>query len=296
MRQWTLQRVFGAALELLPAVVMADATHGGLEASSLTLVRTNSFGAAEDLRLGMRVPLGDPRWSYLLPQLQLAASPANLQLGAGLVVGVVSGLSFTLAYAPRFNFAGRYGFQSFASPRDDYRDQVLHDRADAGLTYTAWQHRFVLELDLGIPIGPLVLHDTARLVRQAATLRDGDTVFYDFQLDILVPAHGWTLENAAELLWLPDEHWGLGLRYLLVQAWYPDSAYRPGEPHDDPNGPMMRLGPKVAYVFHQRGCGAFDAPTLFVDVGWWLRHRYRTGEDVSGAIPTVIAGFAFQIF
>ena len=58
MRQWTLQRVFGAALVLLPAVVMADATHGGLEASSLTLVRTNSFGAAEDLRLGMRVPLG----------------------------------------------------------------------------------------------------------------------------------------------------------------------------------------------------------------------------------------------
>jgi hypothetical protein len=283
-----------AWLWVLPALARADERSGGLVASSLTVVRTNSFGIAEDLRLGYRLDLGELDSTFLLPYAQAAISPANAQFGVGLTLGIIRGLSLTVAYAPRFNFAGRYGFQSFGSPRDDYRDQVLANRADADLTYTAWQHRFVLELEAGVPLGPLVLHDVARVVKHSATLRQGDTVFYDFQLDVLVAAHGWTLENATELLWLPDGRWVLGVRNTLVQAWYPDGAYRPGEPRDNPNAPMLRLGPMASYTFHRRGSGFFDAPTVFVDVGWWLRHRYRTGEDVSGAIPTVLAGFTFK--
>jgi len=291
----TQQRFWEGVVLLTPALALADAEHGGLELSSLTVVRTNSFGVAEDLRLGYRLNLGRPNSTFLMPYVQLAASPANVQTGFGLTFQAVRGVSMSVAYAPRFNFAGRYGFQSFVSPRDDYRDQVLADRANAGLTYTAWQHRLVAELDLGIPVGPLVLHNVARVVKNAVTLRSGDTVFYDFVLDTLVAAHGWTLENQAELLWIPDEHWLLGLRYTLVEAWYPDSAYRPGEPRDNPNTPMMKLGPVLAYCFDRRGQG-FDAPTLFVEAGWWLRHRYRAGGDVSQAIPTVLAGFSFKVW
>lgn len=195
---------------LVPGLVLADASTGGLEASSFSVVRTNSFGFAEDLQLEYRVNLGEPGGSFLLPYAQAAISPANTQLGLGVTLGIVRGVSLTVAYAPRFNFAGRYGFQSFGSPLDDYSDQVLSDRAAAGRTYTAWQQRIVLELELGVPLGPFVLHNVARVVRQSANPKAGDTVFYDFQLDILVAEHGWTLENFTEFLWLPDGRWVLG--------------------------------------------------------------------------------------
>ena len=291
----TLQRFWTGMVLLTPALALADAEHGGLELSSLTVVRTNSFGVGEDLRLGYRLDLGRPGSSFLMPHVQLAVNPANVQTGVGLTVQPFRGLSMSVAYAPRFNFAGKYGFQSFGSPRDDYRDQVLTDRADAGLTYTTWQHRLVVELDVGIPLGPLVLHDVARVTKNAVTLRGGDTVFYDFVLDTLVAAHGWTLENQTELLWLPDEHWVVGIRNTLVQAWYPDSAYRPGESPDNPNTPMLKLGPLLAYCFERKGQG-LDAPTLFVEAAWWLRHRYRAGEDVSQAVPTVLAGLTFKVW
>ena len=291
----TRQRFWAGVVLLAPALALADAEHGGLELSSLTVVRTNSFGVGQDLRLGYRVDLAKPGSTFLRPYVQLAVNPANVQTGVGLTFQPFRGLSLSMAYAPRFNFAGKYGFQSFDSPTDDYRDQVLADRADAGLTYTAWQHRFLVELDVGIPLGPLVLHDVARVVKNAVTLRNGDTVYYDFVLDTLVAAHGWTLENQTELLWIPDGHWVLGLRNTLVLAWYPDSAYRPGEPKDNPNSPMLKLGPVLAYCFDRKGHG-FDQPTLFVEAGWWLRHRYRTGEDVNRAIPTVLAGLTFKVW
>ena len=70
-----LRRIVAACLCVVPALAMADATRGGVEASSLTVVRTNSFGLAEDLQPGFggcrgsgyRVPLGEPESTFLLP-------------------------------------------------------------------------------------------------------------------------------------------------------------------------------------------------------------------------------------
>ena len=36
------------------------------------------------------------------------------------------------------------------------------------------------------------------------------------------------------------------------------------------------------------------AVQLILNVAWYLQHRYRTGAEVSQAVPYVVLGFAFQ--
>jgi hypothetical protein len=71
-------------------------------------------------------------------------------------------------------------------------------------------------------------------------------------------------------------------------------ASRSGEPVENLNGPMIKLEPVASCTFAFRGSGWFDAPTVFANVGWWIKHRYRAGEDVSRAIPTAVIGFSFK--
>jgi hypothetical protein len=282
------------AVMLASLATRASAREGGLELTSTTGFRANPLALFQDFRLGYRWDLERPGGPSLLPYVQLAAAPGSVQAGLGLELALGPYLRTTLAYAPRYNFAGKYGFQSFDSPRAEYSDGVLDDRADAGLTYSTWQHRFVLAVDLNVPLGPVEFHTLVRGVKHSANLRAGDTVFYDMQLDLLVAARGWTLENEVELLYHPSPAWTVGLRNTLIMAWYPESAYRSGEPVENLNGPMIKLGPVASWTFAFRGSGWFDAPTVFANVGWWIKHRYRAGEDVSRAIPTAVIGFSFK--
>ena len=282
------------AVMLASLAARASAKEGGLELTSTTGFRANPLALFQDFRLGYRWDLDHPGGIALLPYVQLAAAPGSIQTGIGIELAFGQYLRTTVAYAPRYNLAGRYGFQSFDSPQADYSDGTLADRANAGLTYSTWQHRFVLAVDVNVPLGPLEFHALVRGVKHSANLRSGDTVFYDVQLDVLVAARGWTLENEVELLYHPSPGWSVGVRNTLTMAWYPSSAYQPGEPVENPNAPTIKLGPVASCTFAFRGSGWFDAPTVFANVGWWIKHRYRAGEDVSRAIPTAIIGFAFK--
>ena len=290
----SIRRIVFVVGALATLAARASARDGGLELTSITGFRANPLAFFQDFRLGYRWDLDRPGGPSLLPFVQLAAAPGSVQTGLGLELALGPYLRTTLAYVPRYNFAGKYGFQSFDSPRADYSDGVLRDRADAGLTYSTWQHRFVLAVDLTVPLGPVEFHALVRGVKHSANLRAGDTVFYDMQLDLLVAARGWTLENEVELLYHPSPAWTVGLRNTLTMAWYPESAYRSGEPAENLNGPTIKLGPVASYTFAFRGSGWFDAPTVFANVGWWIKHRYRAGEDVSRAIPTAVIGFSFK--
>ena len=64
----------------------------------------------------------------------------------------------------------------------------------------------------------------------------------------------------------------------------------------DPNPMTHRVGPFLAYRFYSepRGSTMFNEPTIILIVNWWLSHRYRTGEDVSQAVPYIVLGFLFN--
>ena len=208
----SIRRNVFVAVMLASLAARASAREGGLELTSTTGVRANPLALFQDFRLGYRWDSERPGGPSLLPYVQLAAAPGSVQAGLGLELALGPYLRTTLAYAPRYNFAGKYGFQSFDSPRAEYSDGVRDDRADAGLTYSTWQHRFLLAVDLNVPLGPLEFHDDwsgGETLGQPPCRRHR---LDDMQLDLLVAARGWTLENEVELLYHPSPAWTVGLR------------------------------------------------------------------------------------
>ena len=127
-------------------------------------------------------------------------------------------------------------------------------------------------------------------------LRDGDRTFYDIVFDVLVPDRGWFVVNDLDLLWVSDFGLTLGARWTLTHAFYEDRHFEPGEARSqNPNTPHHRLGPFLAYTFwDDQGASKLDRPTALLIVNWWLEHRYRTGEDVSAALPYIALGFAIS--
>jgi hypothetical protein len=90
--------------------------------------------------------------------------------------------------------------------------------------------------------------------------------------------------------------WGLRLvaRHSLSHAFYRRRDFLPGEPVSQPNGPTSRLGPAVTYTFFDRPGARFNRPTVFLLSQWWLRHRFRTGDQSSAGIPYLAIGFSFE--
>lgn len=71
-------------------------------------------------------------------------------------------------------------------------------------------------------------------------------------------------------------------------------AYVPGEPQDNPNTPLSKLGPIAAWQFLQSSGGLAQRGTLLLPAQWYLAHRFRTGGTVSGAIPFLGIGLVFS--
>jgi hypothetical protein len=76
--------------------------------------------------------------------------------------------------------------------------------------------------------------------------------------------------------------------------FYRDSDFLPGEAIEDPNGPIMRLGPVLAYRFFDEPGEAFNQPTILAIVNWHLKHRWRTGLDTHQALPYIALAFSFS--
>ena len=111
---------------------------------------------------------------------------------------------------------------------------------------------------------------------------------------MLFPNGGWGLSNELEMLYLTDFGLILGVQYTIVHAFYPDSAFLSGEPTDNPNTPVHRVGPLAVYTFFDHPGARFNSPSLFIILQWYARHRYRTGEDTHAALPRIVFGFAFE--
>ena len=63
---------------------------------------------------------------------------------------------------------------------------------------------------------------------------------------------------------------------------------------ENPNTPIVRTGPLLAYVFFDDPNTAFNKPAILLILNWNIKHRFRTGRDVSAAVPYVVLGFKFE--
>jgi len=114
----------------------------------------------------------------------------------------------------------------------------------------------------------------------------GTTTWFDQRTDLLVAAHGWSWTNDADLLLQPGGGLTVGGRWSSAQAFHElDRTPAAKTTH--------RVGPIVAYTLYNKPGAAFNTPTFFLLSQWHVAHPYRSGQEVSSALPNIAFGFAF---
>ena len=306
-------RALATVLPLLLLAVTAPASaqmlrdgpppqHRVVYRNSLVL-RTNPLGLLDDARISYRYRLylsESPalRDNFIGIGLAPAASPAFGRVGLLAEFQPLSVLGFYAIFEQVFYFGGLNFLQSFPSARSEFGDALLEQRGElppgsALRNYSTSGNQLTLGANLQLKVGPLVGRSQLRVVRPDYELREGDRVFYDIFYDVLAPDRGWFYTNDADLLYQTELGLTFGLRWTVTHAFYGPEHFEPGEPQENLNGPMHRLGPILAYTFFQKDGAIFNSPTVLLMANWWLSHRYRTGQEVSRAMPMIAAGVAF---
>ena len=233
-----------------------------------------------------------------------SASPAFVRLGAYVEFQPLSLLTLWANYEV-IGYTGLFNFlQSFPSADSDFRDSKLSElgrlpAGDPAKNYPTTGTQLLLVANFQVRLGNVAVRSQFRAMRPDMNLRSGDRVFYDIFYDILAPNRGWMMTNDADVMWQSDlgpknEQLTLGLRHTWTQAFYGPEHFESGVAQADPNTPMHRLGPLLAYTFFQENRRWFNAPTIFVALQWWLSHRFRLGADSPQAVPLIAVGFSMN--
>lgn len=300
LREWILRpngialRAVGAGL-LLTAVtpVAAQTPTTRWRWSNTAYAQLNPRGLHDEIRLTLRNPLSDEP----TPLTGSVAAFIGLGFGGGLrpEVGVelqpIAPLSLGVSYLPTYypSFIG--AARSYPSPHSEYDSGVFSaPREGPSGKQSIFAHQLLLSASLRWKAGWVVGRIAVQATRFWADLPSGDRVFYDPTYDVLVDGQGWAAQNDVDLGVQLSPAWIVGVRYTLVLAWYRDAAYVPGEPRNNPNTPMTRLGPALRWAFFAKETGA-ECGSVFLLAQWYVVHRYRTGEAVSGAVPLLGLGF-----
>jgi hypothetical protein len=265
--------------------------------SNTAYAQLDPRGLFDDLRLTFRASFSDTPSSLtgsIDAFVGVGLGPASLRSTVGFEVRPFGPLSFAVAYVPTYfpNLIG--AARSYPSPHSEFDSGVFSSpRPGPSGDRALFSHQLVVSTSL------LLKHDwlVGRIALQAsrfwADLPEGDRVFYEPSYDVVVDAHGWAAKGDLDLGVQLGSCLVIGVRQSLVVAWYTDAAYPPGEPHDNPNTPIYRLGPAARWAFLDRRSGT-EWGSVFVLAQWYVAHRYRTGEAVNGAIPLLGIGFTLE--
>mgnify|MGYP004000833885 CR=1 FL=1 len=198
-------------------------------------------------------------------------------------------LRFDYLYRGYFGTMGM--LQSYDSPMAEHSDQARGQGKDLNINYATSGHELKTEVILQAKYGPIAILNQLQLFYVKMNLKGSDRLFYDAYLDTLLPNEQPVIANNAHLFYITNFGLTVGVRYSLVHAFYPKSWQSSGA--SNVNTPSHRIGPMAAYTFRSRN-QEFQKPTLVVIVNWWLRNRYRTGQETHQAIPYGVLAFQFE--
>lgn len=259
-------------------------------------VRVNPLGLLYDGRFSYRLRLYESeakalRDNFVGAGLAPTASPAFVRVGPFVEFSPLSVLGFWAAlqfvqYFGTFNL-----LQGFAGAQSDFSDTAIAANGAALKQATSgWE--LTLGASFQVKISSVVLRSQARLVRAEMRLREGARVYYDQFYDVAAPNGGFFLTNDLDVLWQGLENKLIaGARYTFTAPFYEARHFDPNAPSTTTNNAMHRVGPFLGYTFKSEDGAAFNTPTIFLLVQWWLQHRFRTGADVSQALPLLGVGF-----
>ncbi len=270
--------------------------------TNTTALRLNPIGLFNTSQVGYQIPLSQSdsplfKGTYAKIAFAPSLSPAFGRWGVLAEVMPVSILRLSVlgeyvTYFGTFNF-----LQSFESPSDDFSDTAIKDLgASADATeqgYSATGKAVTFGALLQGKVGNIAARVAYRGIYQQMNVRDGDNVYYDPFLDILAPKSGWIHTADTDVLKL-DEEWTYGLRHTFVATSYDGVVASPGAEADE-NTPTHRVGPLISKKLQTSEGSRISNPSAFLLVQWWLSHRYRTGAEVSQAMPLIAAGYTFNV-
>jgi hypothetical protein len=274
--------------------------------TNMLTARHNPLGLENRLWIGYQYRLYNKNKTILNGSnigifLRPFVSPAVTLLGATVQVQPAAVLRLRATYSWMSWFGSFQFFQSFQSPYDDYSETRLRTMADAGQNYKTTGQQVELEALIQARYKGLVLRSATVANYNVMGMRGDDDLFYDIRIDMLVANRGWVLYNDTDLMWIHDfkgdRHASLmaGARASVVMPFYPDSVYEPGDELSNPNGPLLRIGPSIGYVFYDRPDRnpRFNRPTLLLMPQWNVLHRWRAGRDHQTVMPTIALAFVF---
>jgi len=288
----------GAVLLLAPAAAAQVLPQPDRELAyqNLTALRVNPLGLVDLAELTFRRRLYGSESDALTQNYVGLGLASGLSPAWGRVGALVEFQPLTLLRLwASFELIGTFGsfdlMASFPSADADFSDTAIEDRAqdDATAAYATTGTQINLGANLQAKVGPVAMRSLFRAFRASFDLREGDRVFYDQLFDALVPNEGWTLLNDLDALWVSSFGLTAGLRWSVAEPLYDDDRhYAPGTDVDRaPSNTIHRLGVLAAYTLSKDPGGRLDAATAVLIAQWHLVHRWRTGEDVSGALPYV---------
>ncbi len=264
---------------------------------SLTAFQYNPLGVQTDLTLSYRYRLFRPTSrlfedTYVGVGPVVRVNPAYARGGLGVELQPL----MVLCLRAQWEFRGYYRtfgmIQSFKGAYSEHHDDHRKDRQELERHYSTTGHQVNLQAILRAKVGPWAVVNDLLVSYFKMDVKEGDTVFYDALTDMLTPADGVTVTNNAHLFYITGEGLTVGLRYTVAHALYSEEAMGPGAAGDAVVTPTHRLGPMFVYEWGGRG-ERFHKPTLAIILNWWLKHRYRTGQQVNRGIPWVAVAFFF---
>ena len=212
-------------------------------------------------------------------------NPAAAYLGGVVRIKPLAILQISMSHA-WVGYFGTFGLvQSFDDSGIDYSDTQLNINEDNGENFATTGTATKLEGVLQAKAGPAAVRSTFLGVRYHLDTK-GKPIWFDTGLDVLAPRRGWVIKNDLDVLWVSDFGLAAGGRWTWTHPFL-------GE-HSRDSQTTDRVGPIAVYRWGVDPGSRFDSPTIVVMAQWYTRHVYRTGEDVSQALPYVAAGFLFS--
>ena len=259
---------------------------------NLTVLRVNPLGLQNKFDLAYRYRLMESdsllfRDTFVGVAFQPLLTPAFADVGVAAQLQPLTALFLEARWQWR-GWLGTFNhLQSFDSPEAEYSDSAIKAGGENEQHYSTTGWLLGLTAELRAKVGPVVVRNRFQALYSDMDLRNDDPLYYEPLTDLLAPNKGWLITNDSDLLlFLLDEHLIVGARYSLGHG------LDVGGP--SANGPTHRVGPLIAYIFEKDPGATFNKPTLLLLTQWYLGHRFRTGQDVSQAIPYIALGFAFS--
>ncbi|MEZ4461677.1 MAG: hypothetical protein R3E66_18525 [bacterium] len=277
--------------------VSAQAQPGSLDGQlrwqSFSAAAYNPLGLVELVQVSYRKPLylsQNPLFAtnYAEAAVVGAATPAYGFVGLQAELQPLSILRLR-ARAEAIGFFGNFGHVArFNDVNADYSDTALDAIKEAGENSATTGTRWTLTALLQAAVGQVAVRSHLQGTYVNLDLGDGETLYYSPQFDYLIEDGGLFFQNDLDVVWLFESGLVAGAR--MNSSW---AVYSSEIADEDPNGPAHRVGPLVAWPFFE-GSGRVKRATAIGLANWYVKHRWRAGEDTPAWLPYIAVGVQIE--